>query len=143
MCAAAGVVQPSEAVTTTHSAQAVAPAAKTVTIDGKAYPNPLSLDNGGSVTTAAEWESSRRAELLADFRQDVFGQGLPGAPPETFKVTSTDFPGAMRKTVKVTVTGTQGTGSFTVTLFFPESFAVPLMFVILCFLNRNSTPFEF
>ncbi len=125
MCAAAGLVQPTEAVPTTHSAQAVAPAAKTVTIDGKAYPNPLSLDNGGSVTSAAVWQSTRRAELLADFRQDVFGQGLPAAPPESFKVTSTDFPTATRKTVKVTIIGTQGTGSFTLTLFVPKATAKP------------------
>ena len=125
MCAAAGLVQPTEAVPTTHSAQAVTPAAKTVTIDGKAYPNPLSLDNGGSVTSAAVWQSTRRAELLADFRQDVFGQGLPAAPPESFKVTSTDFPTATRKTVKVTIIGTQGTGSFTLTLFVPKATAKP------------------
>ena len=34
-------------------------------------------------------------------------------------------------------------GVFTVTPFFPASFAVPLMYVILFFLKRNSTPFEF
>ena len=34
-------------------------------------------------------------------------------------------------------------GVFTVTAFLPASFAVPLIHVILFFLNRNSTPFEF
>lgn len=53
------------------------PVEQTVTIDGLAYPNPLRLDNGDPVATAAEWEGTRRAELLAAFRQNVYGQGLP------------------------------------------------------------------
>ena len=53
------------------------PAAQTVRIGGEDYPNPLRLNDGDSVTTAAEWENTRRAELLADFRQNVYGQGLP------------------------------------------------------------------
>lgn len=101
------------------------PAAKTVKIDGEDYPNPLRLNDGDAVTTPAEWESTRRAELLADFRQDVYGQGLPGSPPHTFQVTSTDFPGATRKVVKVTITGPQGTGSFDVTLFVPKTDGKP------------------
>ena len=40
------------------------PAEQTVAIDGVAYPNPFRRDNGDPVTTAAEWEGERRAELL-------------------------------------------------------------------------------
>ncbi len=110
---------------TTAGGPTGAPAATTVTIDGEAYPNPLRLNNGSSVTTAAEWESTRRAELLADFRQNVYGQSLPDPAAPTFQVASTDFPGGTRKIVKVTVTGPQGTGSFTVKLFVPKTDGKP------------------
>jgi hypothetical protein len=123
-CAVAGALLPSEALATTHSPPA-GPAAKTVRIDGEDYPNPLRLNNGDSVTTAAEWENTRRAELLAGFRQNVYGQGLPDSPRQTFQVTSTDFPGGTRKIIKVTVAGPQGTGSFDVTLFVPKADGKP------------------
>jgi hypothetical protein len=118
LCSGAGTVPPS-------AATVAAPAARTVTIDGVDYPNPLRLDNGDAVTTAAEWEGTRRAELLAGFRQDVYGQGLPDAPAETFQVTSTGFPGVTRKIVKIAVTGPRGTGSFEVTLFVPRTAGKP------------------
>ena len=77
-----------------------------VTIDGAAYPNPLRLADGDPVTTPAEWEGHRRAELLAEFRQNVYGQGLPDSRPRRpSRSRSTDFPGATRKVVKITVTG--------------------------------------
>lgn len=102
-----------------------APAAATVTIDGTAYPNPLRANDGASVATVAQWEGVRRAELLADFRQDVYGHGLPDLPTPTFQVTSAAFPGVTRKIVKVTVTGPRGSGSFTVTLFVPKTEGKP------------------
>ena len=112
-------------VTMATCAAAAGPVAKTVTIDGQEYPNPLRLDDGNGVTTAAAWENTRRAELLADFRQDVYGLSPPDATAPTFQVTSTDFPGVTRKIVKVTVTGPQGTGSFTVKLFVPKTDGKP------------------
>jgi (4-O-methyl)-D-glucuronate---lignin esterase len=120
-CAAAGAMLPSEAFAT----PAAGPAATTVKIDGEDYPNPLRLNNGGSVATAAEWEDTRRGELLADFRQDVYGQGLPDPAAPTFQVTSADFPGVTRKIVKITVVGSRGTGSFDVTLFVPKTDGKP------------------
>ena len=113
------------AVRTISATPVGGPAAKTVTIDGEEYPDPLRLNNGDSVTTAAEWEDTRRAELLADFRQNVYGQGLPDPTAQTFQVTSTDFPGVTRKIVKVTVACSQATGSFDVTLFVPKTDGKP------------------
>jgi hypothetical protein len=128
MCAAAAMPQ-AQGLATTHSSLteqlAGAPAAKTVKIDGVDYPNPLLLKNGDSVTTATEWQDTRRPELLADFRQNVYGQGLPNPTTQTFQVTSTDFSAATRKIVKVTVAGSQGTGSFNVTLFVPKAVGKP------------------
>jgi hypothetical protein len=96
-----------------------------VTIDGAAYPNPLRMAGGDPVTTPAEWEGTRRAELLAAFRQNVYGQGLPDTPAPTFQVTPTDFPGVTRKVVKIAVAGPSGSGSFNLTLFVPKAGAKP------------------
>ena len=97
----------------------------TVRIDGQDYPNPLRFDNGAAVATATEWEGRRRAELLAQFRQNVYGQDLPLPTAETVQVTSTAFPGGTRKVVKITVTGPRGTGSFPLTLFVPKTGGKP------------------
>jgi hypothetical protein len=123
MCAAGGATLRTEpfAVRTTAATQAE----KTVTIDGENYPNPLRLNDGTAVTTAAAWEGTRRAELLADYRQNVYGQSLPAPTEQTFAVTPTDFPGVTRKKITITVTGPQGTGSFDVTLFVPKTGGKP------------------
>jgi Chlorophyllase len=134
MCAAATAIGQSEAFAAegrtvaagmTTATPVEGPAGKTVKIDGEDYPNPLRLNDGDAVTTAAEWEGTRRAELLADFRENVYGEGLPDAPAEKFQVTSADFPGVTRKIVKVTIAGPQGTGSFDVKLFVPKTDGKP------------------
>jgi hypothetical protein len=119
---AAALQQPPAFATTGDPAE---PAPETVRIDGKDYPNPLRLDDGDPVASSAEWERERRPELLADFREDVYGEGLPDAPAETFGVTSTAFAGGTRKVVKVGITGPEGAGSFDVTLFVPKAAGTP------------------
>ncbi|MCE3549864.1 acetylxylan esterase [Pseudonocardia sp. RS11V-5] len=122
MCAAGGATLRPEplAVRTVAAAQAD----ETVTIDGEKYPNPLRM-NDGTAVTAAQWGNSRRAELLADFRQNVYGQSLPTPTAQTFEVTPTDFPGVTRKKITITVTGPQGTGGFAVDLFVPKTGGKP------------------
>ncbi|RZT85831.1 hypothetical protein EV383_2715 [Pseudonocardia sediminis] len=102
-----------------------APAAESITIDGKEYPDPLRLDNGDAVTGTSSWEGTRRAELLAGFRKNVYGQTLPKPTRQTFSVTPTSTSGVTRKIVKITVTGPQGTGSFTLRLFVPKTGTTP------------------
>lgn len=97
----------------------------TVTIDGTAYPDPLRLDDGTAVTTVTQWEQARRAELLAAFRHDVYGESLPAPSAQTFHVTSTPVPGGTRRTVRITVTGPRGTGGFDLTLFVPRGAGKP------------------
>jgi hypothetical protein len=123
LCAAGGASLRPEplAVRTVAATQAE----KTVTIDGENYPNPLRLHDGEAVRTAAVWESTRRAELLADFRQNVYGESLPAPTAQTFDVTSTDLARVTRKTVTITVTGPQGTGSFAVQVFVPKTGGKP------------------
>ena len=115
------------AVVRTASATSTAsgPAESTVTIDGIDYPNPLRSNNGDSVNSAASWEGTRRAELLADFRQHVYGQSLPKPTEQTFRVTSRNVGDVTRKKVTINVTGPQGSGSFDMKLFLPETGSKP------------------
>jgi hypothetical protein len=122
MCAGPGPIHRPPVLATTDAPD---PAPETVRIDGADYPNPLRLDDGDPVSTTADWEDERRPELLADFREDVYGEGLPDPDDETFAVTSTDFPGGTRKTVKVTIDGPEGSAGFTVTLFVPDTAGEP------------------
>ncbi|WP_312858237.1 alpha/beta hydrolase family protein [Pseudonocardia pini] len=102
-----------------------APAARTVTIDGQEYPDPLRDDDGSAVTTPAQWETTRRPELLAAFRENVYGQSLPAPTAQTFDVASSEVAGLTRKVVTITVTGPQGTRSFDVRLFLPKAEGTP------------------
>jgi hypothetical protein len=126
MCAAGAMQQPpAPPVRATSATPAADPAPRTVTIDGEDYPNPLRLDDGDPVRTSAEWAQRRRPELLAHFRENVYGEGLPDSVAETFQVASTAFRGVTRKIVEITVAGPEGTASFDVTLFVPRTGAEP------------------
>jgi hypothetical protein len=103
----------------------VRPVTEDLRIDGVDYPDPLRFADGEPVTTVEEWEQERRPELLDDFRENVYGEGLPDSPEESFAVTSTAFPGGTRKKVTITVVGPEGTGSFTVRLFVPDTGGAP------------------
>ncbi|ALE76107.1 hypothetical protein FRP1_07815 [Pseudonocardia sp. EC080625-04] len=96
-----------------------------MSIDGTDYPNPLQLRNGGPVSSAAIWENTRREELLADFRENVYGQSLPMPTEQTFDVTPTDVGDVTRKIVKIDITGPEGTGSFDLKLFLPKGESKP------------------
>lgn len=96
-----------------------------VTIDGTQYPNPLRSNAGDAVNSAAAWEGVRREEVLADFREHVYGQSLPEPIEQTFDVTSTDLGDVTRKNVDIGITGPQGSGSFEVTMFVPNTGSTP------------------
>ena len=119
---------PGDAIAYSNAAStspARAPADETVTIDGTEYPNPLRMKNGTAVNSPASWENERRPELLADFRQHVYGQSLPEPTEQTFDVTQTDVAGVTRKTVRIGITGPEGSGSFDLTLFLPKGNGKP------------------
>jgi hypothetical protein len=57
----------------------------------KQLPDVLMLDNGIKVTTAKQWRTQRRPQLLALFKKEMYGQS-PGKPKGmTFKVFDTDI----------------------------------------------------
>jgi len=52
-------------------------------------PDPLTLNNGKKITTAKEWWSKRRPEIVEDFDREVYGRLPKNIPKVTWEVTST------------------------------------------------------
>lgn len=52
-------------------------------------PDPLTLKNGGKVTTPDTWWKVRRPEIVEDFDREVYGRVPKNVPPVAWKVTST------------------------------------------------------
>ena len=53
-------------------------------------PDPLSLNDGGKVTTPALWWDRRRPELIEMFEKYVYGRIPASVPKVTWSVTATD-----------------------------------------------------
>ena len=53
-------------------------------------PDPLVLDNGKKVTTAATWRKQRRQEILEHFDREVYGRVPKVTPPVNWEVTATE-----------------------------------------------------
>src|SRR4051812_13638015 len=52
-------------------------------------PDPLKLNNGKKVTTAAMWWNQRRPEIVEDFEREVLGRVPKNVPKLTWEVTKT------------------------------------------------------
>jgi hypothetical protein len=103
-----------------------------VNIGGISAPDPLEKSNGTKVSTTADWENTRRGELLNLFTQNIYGTSLPKPTAQTFSVASADFAGVRRKTVTITVSGPSGTKSFPLRLFIPTGTAQkPSVFLLI------------
>lgn len=58
-------------------------------------PDPLQLKSGKSVTTAEQWNTKRRAEIVEDFEREMYGK-VPALTPKiswTAKITDYEFVG--------------------------------------------------
>ncbi len=53
-------------------------------------PDPLVLNNGKKVTTAAMWWTQRRPEILEYFEREIYGRTPKNTPKVTWEVTKTD-----------------------------------------------------
>lgn len=88
------------------------------------YVLPALMKNadGSPVTTAAEWTSKRRSELLALFESKMFGRA-PERPALAFEVQEETTPAldgkAVRKQVKVFVTGKKEGPGFSLLIYAP------------------------
>lgn len=85
-------------------------------------PDPLLLDSGDRIESVQVWEKQRRPELLAAFREQVYGQTLPA--PTDMSFDEGDGSGGARK-VTINVTGLEGSASFTLRVFVPSGSSKP------------------
>lgn len=53
------------------------------------WPDPLTMDDGARVTTAAMWWKQRRPEIVRDFERDIYGRIPSGVPKVTWRVAKT------------------------------------------------------
>ena len=54
------------------------------------WPDPLRLNDGGKVTTAAQWNSKRRPQIVEDFEREVLGRVPANVPAVTFAVKASE-----------------------------------------------------
>ena len=60
-------------------------------------PDVLVLSNGRRVTTAEQWFRERRPEILAQYKDEIYGRVPANAPKVTWEVTETDPAAARRR----------------------------------------------
>lgn len=102
-------------------------------------PDPLLTADGARITSAAQWKSQRRAEILELFRVHVYGLA-PVGRPDSLRFTVTDSkPGMMdgkaqRQLVDISFAGPGGTGVLHLVLFTPGKARKP----VPCFLLINN-----
>lgn len=105
-------------------------------------PDPLALDNGQRVTTAAGWTSERRPELLAAFARVEYGRTPGSLPPVTARIDE-EGPALGGAAVRRQVTLTFGTGpralAVHVLMYVPARAAAPVpAFAILNFQGNQA-----
>lgn len=104
-------------------------------------PTPLRSENGDAITGADGWTSMRRAQVLALFRQNIYGKAPVGRPENLqFHIedsADTVMEGAaQRKLVRITYSGPGGEGAIRLVLFTPTKRNRPApCFLLIC--NRG------
>jgi hypothetical protein len=105
-------------------------------------PDPLTLQNGTKVTSAAQWREQRRGEILELFRKNIYGRA-PVGRPESLKFEQMEPPTdamdgqAVRKQIKITYHGPGGDGAIHLVLFVPKARQPAPCFLLIC--NRPQT----
>lgn len=93
------------------------------TVNGK-LPEVLQLKDGSKVTTARQWQSKRRPEILQVFKEEMYGQIPVELPEMTFKTleTKTNLYGglATRKQVRIFLKGKNGTKFTDLLIYYPQ-----------------------
>src|SRR5580698_6018821 len=54
------------------------------------YPDPLRMNDGSKVTTAAQWNTRRRAQIVEDFEREVLGRVPAATPAVSFAVKASE-----------------------------------------------------
>lgn len=99
------------------------------TISGK-LPDVLKLNNGQIVTTAQQWITQRRREILRQFQEEMYGKS-PKAPADiVFRVLETRnnlYNGiATRKQVRVYFDGKNGSHFMDILIYYPQKIKKPV-----------------
>ena len=104
-------------------------------------PDPLTMDDGSPVTTAGQWPA-RRAELMAFFTREMYGQS-PGRPEAMTLSVFDEDPAALggkatRRQVSVFFTGQPGGQRMDILLYVPNGATKPIpAFVGLNFQGKS------
>lgn len=103
-------------------------------------PDALLTNSGQPVTTAQQWQATRRAELLELFRKHVYGRVPATQYTKSFKVTHEDAKAlngaATLRQVEITISRGDKSLTIRVNLFIPNQRAKPApAFVLIC--NRG------
>ncbi|MBM3333526.1 acetylxylan esterase [Candidatus Sumerlaeota bacterium] len=92
-------------------------------------PDPLVMQDGTRVTTAEQWTTKRRPELLELFRSQVYGRvpaGLPKISSKVFNLDPKALNGtATRKQVTIYLAGKEDGPSMDLLLYVPNAAAKP------------------
>jgi len=97
-------------------------------------PDVLTMANGKKVTTAQQWYTKRRPEILALFKKEMYGQS-PGKPANmTFKVFDEDKNAlggkATRKQITVYFNGQADGAQMDILLYVPNSSKYPVPAIV-------------
>lgn len=114
--------------------------------DRGTLPDPLRGTDGSVVASSAQWEATRRGEVLELFRIHVYGRTPIGRPPSlrcTVLATTPDAlaGAATSKHIEVAFDGPGGAGVIRVTLFVPNRRSAPAPAFLLID-NRSRPPAE-
>lgn len=101
-------------------------------------PDPLLMQSGERVTTAAVWQTTRRPEVLELFRKHVYGRAPVGNPAD-LKFESLDSAAnamdgkATRKQVRISYRSARAKGALNLVLFTPNAAKRPVpCFLLIC-----------
>lgn len=111
-------------------------------VNGMILPDVLTMNNGTKVTTAKQWKTQRRPELIEFFKNEMYGQS-PGKPANmTFKVFDNDSKAlggkATRKQVTVYFDGKEDGPLMDILLYIPNNVKHPPAIVGLNFDGNQS-----
>jgi pimeloyl-ACP methyl ester carboxylesterase len=104
-------------------------------------PDPLRRENGTEVTTADQWKSARRGEILELFRKNVYGRVPATRYEQSFHVAHEDTKAlggaATLRQVEIRITRGEKSLVIHVNLFFPNKAEKPVpAFLLIC--NRGA-----
>ena len=103
-------------------------------------PALMKTEGGQAVTTVAQWEQTRRAEIFNLFQEQVYGRNPVGRPDalrfEALGEAAEMLDGkAVRKRVRIHFEGPGGKGQFDVSAFIPKGEKKAPGFLLIC--NRS------